>query len=860
MKKITACLLCMVMLLALFPSGAACAYSQTDVGEDLEILCALGVIAEGGIETGDEISRADAVYYSMKICGYSFDEGSSDGKESEVFSDVGAETEHFRYIAAAYEMGIISGGEFRPNDSLTLNEAIKIFSSVLGYGTIAELDGGFPSGYFKYARRAGVLNGCVLPGGDSAVSSDLFVKMLRNTIEATAIDLETVKVKDGSSTVSYGDSNNSCLLDKVFDAVREKGIVEADSYTSIYDESGIEKTAVAINGTVYYADGIDASALLGCEAEVYIKRNGSGLGTVIWAKIIDEDRQITHISSEDIDRQKTTASNLVYYGKGDRETNMVIPRSATLIKDGIRCALDDKALLMPQWGELDLIDNNYDGKADVIKVFDYKTMIVGQTDKTNECLFDRQNGTCLDISAKNGKNVVIFKNGKKAAFDELREKDIVLYTEALNGSKKYIVLKVSDKSISGKVTKQKDNKVTVGSDEYLISADAAASVTVGTKGKFYTDILGRIAYAEFEREKVYGYLNELGMEKTLDKTVKLKIFTENNRWVTLSCLDKIKFNGSMIKAETFYNDNYSSDKSFRQLITYMVDDDGKIKEVNFAQSFERRSSEEDAAISGNIFRLYGSLTSGTYRSSYGSFNNLIALMPDAKIFLIPVQSGSGSASEKDFSVVGQGSLSAGEAYNNITAYDADKVGRAAACVCIGNAGVIDKKSNVAVVLSTANVMGDDGEITAGISCMLSGSEVTLPIKPDNTSLNTMASGLEEGDVIQVYIDTYGYVTAISLLFDMSLGDNQKSISGGVYSSATMVAGEILYFDGSSNLLQISYPDEGIFSASSLNTVYLYDKNAPHNKVRTASKEILTPGRYGFFRIQDFMIKEIMIIE
>jgi hypothetical protein len=73
---------------------------------------------------------------------------------------------------------------------------------------------------------------------------------------------------------------------------------------------------------------------------------------------------------------------------------------------------------------------------------------------------------------------------------------------------------------------------------YRVSGNIG-SFSIGMTGKFYLDPYGNVAYTDAQKEFVYGYLVQKKKDHFSD--VKVLIFTEQNRWVTLELADKLTF-------------------------------------------------------------------------------------------------------------------------------------------------------------------------------------------------------------------------------------------------------------------------------------------------------------------------------
>ena len=121
-------------------------------------------------------------------------------------------------------------------------------------------------------------------------------------------------------------------------------------------------------------------------------------------------------------------------------------------------------------------------------------------------------------------------------------------------------------------------------------------VSVGKSATFYQDVFGRLVDMDNDVRIVYGYLTKMAREGAFG-AVQCKIFTENDRFVTLAMSSKLKFNGNTgVDALTVAQTLGWQQEEYQQLITYRVNDEAEIIELNTAQSYEPCSEEEEQAI------------------------------------------------------------------------------------------------------------------------------------------------------------------------------------------------------------------------------------------------------------------------
>ena len=88
----------------------------------------------------------------------------------------------FQYVIEATGMGVVSGyddGTFRPENTVTYDEYIKIFVSLLGYASYAEQKGGYPLGYIEAAKDIKLTDGIEFYGDDIVTRDDAAIIMDR---------------------------------------------------------------------------------------------------------------------------------------------------------------------------------------------------------------------------------------------------------------------------------------------------------------------------------------------------------------------------------------------------------------------------------------------------------------------------------------------------------------------------------------------------------------------------------------------------------------------------------------------------------------------------------------------------------
>ena len=121
--------------------------------------------------------------------------GSSCTKTETEFSDVPVQHWASGYIQAASDLALITGvggGNFAPDDEITLDQACTIIVRALGYELFAESVGGYPSGYMKYANDLDITDRIDLSDYKRYITKGDLAYMIAVALEAPMADYRLV--------------------------------------------------------------------------------------------------------------------------------------------------------------------------------------------------------------------------------------------------------------------------------------------------------------------------------------------------------------------------------------------------------------------------------------------------------------------------------------------------------------------------------------------------------------------------------------------------------------------------------------------------------------------------------------------
>ena len=771
------------------------------------------------------------------------------------FSDVTRAGEERDAIVLAEQLGIINGtgdGLFRPEDNITMPEIAKILVNLLGYDEICRMSGGYPMGYVAKATELGLFDGCNFTAEGYVTKSNM-VKLLMNVLESDMLYVKTIWYNNPAIIREYDKMRDENYLNYVFDIYRTVGTVSSNVYTSINGQAEVGTGEVMIDGQRYDVAETNAAELLGYSLECYYLYNEEDdTRTLLYAEPYKKN-SVTFVDSADIAEGSVTAANFCYYEDGKMK-NITIPKSATFIYNGGLKAISKEALC-PEFGTVTLIDNDDDGLVDVIQVMEYRIIQVSGISKSSYTITDKLGGDSIELNPQNTDyDFVITKNGTPLAFESIAVGDIISYAQSEGNKKEIKYVNVSSQTVTGVLETIGDDTLIISGQEYPVDDSLISSLSVGEEGEYYLDFTGRVVAKKSTADVVYGYLNELYMESF--GTVQAQIFTENNRWVILDLNSKIQFNGTNGYASTAFYQYCASMEDYRQLITYTVNADGKINRIDFAQSFPAYSEEEEAAIDGNLFRLSYTSASEYYRSGLKSLGNSICLNDSTKIFVIPKQEAGIEPDLDDFSVQSLRDMVSDQRYSNVYAYDMDEARYAKAILLLDNEKTISRRSNVMIVKSIWQAIGEDGSTVDAIEGLYNGSIIKVYTRDKGVLADLPTLG--KGDIIQFSMDASGNVSMVDLCCDYTKNAEMPEVLvGSLYASGTLIGGEVYYIDHQNQRILLNQgTGKFIMGASTSVKVYVYDTQ--EEEITVGEFSDIEKGMYVFSRVSYYLASEIVV--
>lgn len=768
-------------------------YNQADMSDSkaiYEFLAKTGIIDEAEIPYTQDgfVTRAEFVRLALLI---SNDAPQVLVSEGDVFADVKSGDPYEAYIETAKRIGYIlgaNGSQFNPDDYITLSQAVKILSNILGYGMLAEELGGYPTGYLTAAQRYELLNGDYSYTDGNLTMEDVW-HLLYSALNAEVMELHSI-----GDSVSVKTTPGVTLLSARHHIEKTDGIIEANIYTDLYDAAGgLGTQQIKLGNSLYNLKNPEFASMLGCNVTLFYEKNdGGALPEAVFALASDETKIISAKPCDfAIDGDK-----LIYYEDDTTMKKLELSNGITFIHNKKMSVMSLQDMLGLENAFITLVSNDGDNAVDVIIVDSYTAHIVNGIDKTNSVI-RASDGTVFDVATDNTDcTTIIEKDGIGSTAADINVGDSILVCRSANVGVGFLSLLASSKTIKITPTEIGDDYIMADGVKHEVSTRLLNTMSVGKVFKVYIDVFGNICHLETENDMVYGFLNAVG-KQGMDNPM-CRIFTENNRWVNLYFAERVKYNGIATPRNTMYETFVNLGDSAKQLIRYKVNADGELIQLETAVNVAIGSADEAAAIENNTFRksYTGSVN---WRNAVKSFNGLFFMESNAKVFCIP-----DDYREAGFSVKGTAALSTNGNYA-VSAYDIDDN---LSCPVI----VVDKLTassftgadSFMIVSGVGKAINAEGDAVTSVRAWRKGYEVTLTAEQSVAGIDAKIAALKKGDVIIVKFDEENDIHYLNK-YDT---DNIYYIKNAVYESYAILGGDVLSYDTGLERLKLCYQAEG----------------------------------------------------
>lgn len=583
-KKITGIIMSVFMIL----SCVAPVYSENAANENdfayenrIEKLTYLGITFDEGITKDTPVPRSSFIRTFLKFV--NIEPINNDLLFYDVDKDHPCFTEISTGAANGYMVGF-SDGKFYPDKTITVNEAIKTFVNALGYELPAENRGGYPNGYIMTAHSIGLLEN--INTGVNELNYEDYTKFLENALECNIYEISY----DGQS-VRYEESDKVNALQKFRDIIKVRTTVTANAVTGL--ESVSDKTSnsdyVKLNGEEVLTGETNIADYIGYAVEAYIYyEDEDAVGEVKFFNI-DRKNNTIIVDAEYIydDSSDFSAYNFVYETESGRTKNIKITSDTSIIYNGAAKPEYSKDDLIPEIGNVTLIDSNNDGTVDCISIFKAEMEIIVDYASSKDdgiSISDKKDSDKYYLYDNEYENYVVYVDGEKSSPGAISAGMLVLigtngehsityaYSQTITGTISEIT---NDNNGSAYVTIDKVKyKIAPGSEKY--------SFRLKDTGVFWIDDKNNVYGFEKDlvSDKSYGYLIRGYLdEEEYPIIAGIKVLTANNDIERYDFNEYIKLNNRKTENIDAANALKEEGEWKDQLVMYKLDENKKVTEL-----------------------------------------------------------------------------------------------------------------------------------------------------------------------------------------------------------------------------------------------------------------------------------------
>ncbi len=689
-------------------------------------------------------------------------------------------------------------GSIESYADITVGIAAGKMIYAMGYNYMLERKASNEEAYYSVAQSRNLLKGITAPP-TALLESGAFAKMLMN---ALTLEQEAgIKIGD---EVDYISSGTYMEINKIS---KRSGKVEVTQETSLYMPEGVCEGEAIIGGVKYFVD-FDMRPYLGYTVECWSKEiAGNEYPQLICVLPKSYNEEIT-IEAENIESVSSDIGEIRYLADG-KSKKLRIDGDFSLIYNG-KCRLKKEAsYLKPSLGSITLLDNDGDGRYDVVSVRAYEVYTVNYI--YNDIIYDQNGKDPLDLSDEKTIRSIV-KNGDESNLRYISKDDIVYAAVSEDGS--FVEINASNKKIEGRVGEIEEIGVyryyTIDGKKYLASAELDTENILGCSGVFHFGPTGIIEMQIVLPEGKYGILLAAAEEGGMgDKQV--KIFTSDGQTRIFDLKEnallcdgiQTKIGDTEFAILQAYADLYVSPPQSADVtnvsvpvIMYTADEYG-IKSISLPELYD----DEKSGSSRGRYTLQSVTEKANmlYRRSYNRFlpanrsfnpstdinfsDGKTKFVSDKTIVfeVVTEQDGRIEAGYENKIRVSNGNTGfASWEYGNFYNFDDDRI--PGVMVKYERMGTVAEIHGL-LIKSTARTLNSEGEECTVLSGYKDGQYVSLEVKPDavlSTSRISQilsnvpaitAETLEKGDYVYIGTDSNGKITYIS---PMTLARYDKS--------------------------------------------------------------------------------------
>lgn len=497
----------------------------------------------------DVITRGEFAILAAAMRGADLENVSSESP----FSDVSSSDEYGPSIAYLVAIGAIDGvteDKYHPEEPVSLAEAVKILTDLMGYQIDAINKGGYHDGYLSAATQIGYYTNVL---DREALTTQDVINLIWSALDTEIVQVAGLAERELILTID----NDNTALSAFLSTYRVRGIVDANEFTALIGKTKAEKGKAKVNGFSYLDPDHILTDYIGYEVEIYFQVTEDGYKVVYAApsKNVEEIK----IPARNLLTSHGSFSqfNIVYIDENGRIEQESLPENLNFIYNSeqyFNFTVADWNILS---GNVILVSNNGGSTFTTAIVENYESHVVDIVNKSSNTVVTKL-GAELSLKTNDGSENVIwdFLGGYGSGIENLSQWSVISLKRSKSGD--YLKVVVGDFYIEGVIEsfETEDSKTTVTVDGteyplYLGYVPGAHTLTpVLRKGEtaiFYFDRFDNIVIVEYSDMSFwqYGVLYEI-KEYEQDEILNFRIFGIDGLHHKFNANQRIKIDGTVV--------------------------------------------------------------------------------------------------------------------------------------------------------------------------------------------------------------------------------------------------------------------------------------------------------------------------
>lgn len=745
-------------------------------------------------QRGDEYVRRDE-FAQMVVCMIMQQDVAKTMENEEYFADV-FESQYKGAVNLLTKMGYVSGdgnGNFNPSDYISYGAACKILVYALGYNPIVKEN--TLLGYISVAGNIGITKN--IDSGDEYLTFSKVMKMIDNALDiglmVPVYYNENISPSyEVDETKTFRNYLNGRLGDGV---VKLTGVVTADKSTYLYNAvPNLKDTQIAVEGKVYNYNGKAPGGYVGQTVNYYVTTTDYEEGVIIALSPASKNT-VYDFSGSQIEKISKTEIKFADDEIGkctvntDYETRYIYNNRIDLKFNPAEIKKNNSFVIRT-------VDNDNDGVAEVVFVYEYVDCIVEATYEETGIVTLKSGyyyGESKNILLDSDKmSFEIFDaKGKTLEFSDIKPDDVISVAQSKDGSMIRVITGLEP--IRGTIVSLDGDYIEIDSTEYFCDKRVLDSkINPGTVIKGYVNFINTLVdYEEEKTVSTYGYVYSYGrssgsslggysvkmlmpeyisvkqVEGEVDELsgeadVSNSLFVRNKGVIILQTENKVTLDGKKVKAEQALEAVLDSP------VAYTVGSTGKISKIDTLKGVDDISIKADDN-SKLCVSLNNKKYNGTEQIFGGGNGNPFAIKGNYTLaFCVPLYKEQNKSTVSDDDLLVYAELLNGVGYE-ANGYEQDDDTFVADVLVVQKSMNSDQTidvtgtSEVGLVTKISAVLDEnEGTELISVTMLTDGGEKKFTVAEQRMNQNSLKR-LETGDLAAYTLDGFDKLNTISIL-------------------------------------------------------------------------------------------------